>query len=69
MNGTILHIGNPNMPFGGVGESGMGAYHGRTSFDTFSHQKSVMRRGTWLDTKFMYPPYTKKKTDMIKKMV
>ena len=69
VNGTILHIGNPNMPFGGVGESGMGAYHGRTSFDTFSHQKSVMRRGTWLDIKFMYPPYTKKKTDMIKKMV
>jgi aldehyde dehydrogenase (NAD+) len=68
-NGTILHIGNPNMPFGGVGESGMGAYHGRTTFDTFSHQKSVMRRGTWLDIKFVYPPYGESKLNMIKKML
>ncbi len=68
-NGTILHIGNPNMPFGGVGESGMGAYHGRTSFDTFSHQKAVMRRGTWLDIKFVYPPYGESKLNMIKKML
>ncbi len=69
VNGTILHIGNPNMPFGGVGESGMGAYHGRTSFDTFSHQKSVMRRGTWLDIKFVYPPYSDSKLNMIKKLL
>jgi acyl-CoA reductase-like NAD-dependent aldehyde dehydrogenase len=68
-NGTILHIGNPNLPFGGVGESGMGVYHGRSTFDTFSHQKAVMRRGTWLEHKFVYPPYTKRKTDMIKKMI
>jgi len=68
-NGTILHIGNPNMPFGGVGESGMGAYHGRTTFDTFSHQKAVMSRGTWLDIKFMYPPYGDSKLNMIKKML
>jgi acyl-CoA reductase-like NAD-dependent aldehyde dehydrogenase len=69
VNGTILHIGNPNMPFGGVGESGMGAYHGRSTFDTFSHQKSVMRRGTWLDIKLMYPPYGESKLNMIKKLL
>ena len=68
MNGTILHIGNSKMPFGGVGPSGMGAYHGRHSFETFSHRKAVLRRGIRLDPKMMYPPYTKRKTDMIKKM-
>jgi len=68
-NGTILHIGNPNMPFGGVGESGMGAYHGRASFDTFSHQKAVMQRGSWLDIKFIYPPYGESKVNIIKKLL
>jgi len=68
-NGTILHIGNPHLPFGGVGESGMGVYHGRSSFDTFSHQKAVMRRGTWLEHKLVYPPYTRRKTDTVKKML
>ncbi|MCH2185362.1 aldehyde dehydrogenase family protein [Myxococcota bacterium] len=68
MNGTILHIGNSKMPFGGVGPSGMGAYHGRHSFETFSHRKAVLRRGIRLDPKMMYPPYTKRKTNMVKKM-
>ena len=44
------------LPFGGLGESGFGTYHGRAGFDTFSHQRSVMRRGTWLDLPFRYPP-------------
>ena len=42
VNETIMHLGNENMPFGGIGESGMGAYHGRTGFDTFSHKKSIL---------------------------
>jgi aldehyde dehydrogenase (NAD+) len=68
INGTILHISNSSMPFGGVGPSGMGAYHGRTTFETFSHRKAVLRRGLSFDPKFMYPPYTKRKSDMVKKV-
>ena len=69
INGTILHIGNSKMPFGGVGPSGMGAYHGRHSFETFSHRKAVLRRGFRFDIKMMYPPYTEKRTAMVKKMM
>ncbi len=69
INGTIMHIGNPAMPFGGVGPSGMGAYHGRFTFETFSHRKAVLRRGFRFDPKLMYPPYTRRKTDMAKRML
>jgi aldehyde dehydrogenase (NAD+) len=69
INGTILHIGNSKMPFGGVGPSGMGAYHGQHSFETFSHRKAVLRRGFRFDLKLMYPPYTEKRTKMVKKMM
>jgi len=68
INGTIMHIGNSAMPFGGVGPSGMGAYHGRFSFETFSHRKAVLRRGFRFDPRMMYPPYTERKTNMAKKM-
>ena len=68
INGTIMHIGNSAMPFGGVGPSGMGAYHGRFSFETFSHRKAVLRRGFSFDPRMMYPPYTERKTNMAKKM-
>jgi len=57
VNGTILHLANPELPFGGVGPAGMGAYHGRHSFETFSHRKSVLRRKLKRDPKFLYPPY------------
>jgi aldehyde dehydrogenase (NAD+) len=69
VNGTIFHLANHNLPFGGVGPSGMGAYHGRSSFDTFSHQKSVLRRATFFDLKIMYPPYTEAKKKMFRKML
>jgi aldehyde dehydrogenase (NAD+) len=69
INGTIMHIGNSKMPFGGVGPSGMGAYHGQHSFETFSHRKAVLRRGFRFDLKIMYPPYTEKRTKMVKKMM
>ncbi len=69
INGTILHIGNSKMPFGGVGPSGMGAYHGRHSFETFSHRKAVLRRGFRFDFKMMYPPYTEARTKLVKKMM
>ena len=48
------------MPFGGVGQSGMGAYHGKRSFETFSHKKSVVKRGTWIDIPLKYAPYKNK---------
>lgn len=57
VNETIMHLGNENMPFGGIGESGMGAYHGRTGFDTFSHKKSVLYKSSWLTFDFLKPPY------------
>ena len=57
-NDTIMHLGNPELPFGGVGNSGMGGYHGKASFDTFSHRKSVLKNSFRFDLKWRYPPYT-----------
>jgi len=55
INDTIYHLANPHLPFGGVGSSGMGAYHGKYSFDSFSHQKSVLKQTTKFDLPFRYP--------------
>jgi aldehyde dehydrogenase (NAD+) len=52
-----MHIVNENLPFGGVGNSGMGRYHGHESFETFSHRRSVVVTPTWLDLPFRYMPY------------
>ncbi|MDR9404529.1 MAG: aldehyde dehydrogenase [Halothece sp. Uz-M2-17] len=60
LNDTIIHIASTELPFGGVGESGMGAYHGKASFDTFTHYKSVTNRQFWLDIPLRYPPYADK---------
>lgn len=57
INDTLIHFANPLLPFGGVGESGTGKYHGKFSFDTFSHSRSVMRKATWFDLPVRYPPY------------
>ena len=56
-NDVVMQVGVPELPFGGVGASGMGAYHGKAGFDTFSHQRSVLRRPFALDLPFRYPPY------------
>jgi len=58
VNQTLMHLLPPDLPFGGVGDSGMGAYHGKTGFDVFSHRKSVLRKPTTPDLKLLYPPYT-----------
>src|SRR5699024_5478437 len=55
INDTLDHLANPHLPFGGVGSSGMGAYHGKYSFDTFSHEKAVMKQTTKFDMPFRYP--------------
>lgn len=57
INDTLVHIAFPALPFGGVGDSGMGRYHGKASFETFSHQKSVLNRSFLLDLKLRYAPY------------
>lgn len=66
VNGTLLHIGPPDLPFGGVGPSGMGAYHGEAGFETFSHLKSVLHKRIKPDLKVLYPPYTNMKERLIK---
>lgn len=55
INDTIVHLGNPHMPFGGVGESGMGSYHGEASLQTFSHSKSILKKSNLLDIPLRYP--------------
>ena len=57
INDVIIHLATSDMPFGGVGESGMGSYHGKTGFDTFSHIKSIVDKKTWLDLPMRYQPY------------
>ncbi|GEP52473.1 aldehyde dehydrogenase [Flavobacterium noncentrifugens] len=60
INDAVIHFANKNLPFGGVGHSGIGAYHGRSSFDLFSHQKAIVRKANWLDLPFRYAPYKDK---------
>lgn len=69
INDTIIHLATHEMPFGGVGESGMGAYHGKTGFDLFSHVKSVVDKKTWIDLPMRYQPYTNRKEKMVKKFL
>ena len=59
VNDCVIHLATSNMGFGGVGESGMGAYHGKTGFDTFTHYKSIVDKKTWLDLPMRYQPYNK----------
>ncbi|XP_002966702.2 aldehyde dehydrogenase family 3 member H1 [Selaginella moellendorffii] len=66
VNDTVLHFVTETMPFGGVGHSGMGAYHGKFSFDAFSHRKAVLYRGFWADMASRYPPYTIAKQNFVR---
>ena len=59
VNDVVIHLATPYMGFGGVGESGMGSYHGKTGFDTFTHYKSIVDKKTWLDLPMRYQPYQK----------
>jgi aldehyde dehydrogenase (NAD+) len=60
INDTLLHFANPHLPFGGVGNSGIGSYHGQKSFETFSHRKSILKRSFRLDAPLRYPPFGSK---------
>lgn len=66
VNDTISHLINPNLPFGGVGASGMGQYHGKYSFDTFTHEKSVFFKPANWNLPVCYPPFTKGKMKLVK---
>ncbi len=67
VNETVSHFVNLNLPFGGVGNSGIGNYHGKYSFKCFTHEKSVLRKATWFDMPLRYPPY-KRKLGMLKRV-
>ena len=67
INDVIMHIANENAPFGGVGNSGMGRYHGKESFDAFSHTRSIVTTSKWLDLPFRYMPY--KMFSLVKKLL
>ncbi len=66
VNDNVIHLPEPSLPFGGVGASGMGHYHGRFSFETFTHAKGVLRKSFWLDAPFRYPPYNLQKARWLK---
>ncbi|MNL70792.1 Aldehyde dehydrogenase [compost metagenome] len=59
VNHTIVHLADPNLPFGGRNQSGLGAYHGEHSFEVFSHRKAVHEAATWIDPALKYPPYAR----------
>lgn len=69
INDGFMFAANPNLPFGGVGKSGTGAYHGKIGFDNFSHQKTVMKRSFWFDVPLRYPPFSNTKFKLLKKLI
>ncbi|WP_226064445.1 aldehyde dehydrogenase [Kaistella polysaccharea] len=69
INDVVMHLSNDYLPFGGVGNSGIGNYHGKYGFEAFSHKKAVLDRATWGEPDLKYPPYTEKKLTWIKKLL
>ena len=69
VNDCVIHLATSYMPFGGVGESGMGAYHGKKGFETFSHMKSIVDKKTWFDMPVRYQPFTGAKVKMIRRFM
>lgn len=68
INDAVMHISNPHLPFGGIGKSGMGSYHGKAGFDCFSHFKSILDKPTWLELPLKYSPYSESKFQWIKRL-
>lgn len=69
VNDAIMHISNSRLPFGGVGNSGIGSYHGESGFRTFSHYKGILEKATWFETKLKYSPYSEGKLKWIKRLM
>ena len=66
INDTVIHLATSSMPFGGIGESGMGSYHGKTGFESFSHFRSIVDKKTWMDLPIRYQKYTQKKEKLLR---
>ena len=66
INDVVIHLATSAMPFGGVGESGMGCYHGKAGFAEFSHTRSIVDKKTWLDLPIRYQPYTARKEALLR---
>ena len=69
VNATLFQVSVPDIPFGGVGESGMGAYHGRASFEVFSHRKGVLHKSPRPDPALAYPPYSRWKDRLLRRVL
>ena len=69
INDTILHLAGERLPFGGVGNSGMGSYHGKYSYEAFTREKGILESSSWFDVPLRYPPYTTRKGKIIKKFL
>jgi aldehyde dehydrogenase (NAD+) len=69
INDVVMHLSNDYLPFGGVGNSGFGSYHGKFGFEAFSHQKAILKKATWGEPNLKYPPYTASKMKWLKKLV
>ncbi len=69
INDALMHFSEQRLPFGGVGNSGMGSYHGKYGFETFSHYKSILQKSFWIELNFKYSPYSKTKLKWIKQIV
>lgn len=65
INDTVIHLATSHLGFGGVGESGMGSYHGEYGFRTFSHRKSIVKKSTWMDLPIRYHPYHERKNRLL----
>ena len=69
INDALMQVASSHLPFGGVGQSGFGSYHGKASFDTISHHKSYIKKATFIDLPVAYPPYTKQQLRIIKRLI
>lgn len=69
INDTMTHLASPFLPFGGVGTAGLGSYHGKKSFETFSHMKSVLKKNTKINMSFIFPPYSKEKVKLLRRVM
>ena len=69
MNTCVVHLAVPELPFGGVGASGMGSYHGRSGFETFSHRKAVLHKPNRPDPPLAYPPYSRTRRAILRRIL
>jgi aldehyde dehydrogenase (NAD+) len=69
VNDSVMHLSNSNLPFGGVGFSGIGSYHAKAGFDTFSHYKSILHKSFWFEPNLKYAPYSANKMKWIKRIM